>query len=323
MHDLIRNTPRYLAFVALLVLLNTGIANYFTGMLPDRAGARETLREVFSGEEGLHIVVVGDSHPMCAVEASGVQGLVNAAWIGQRYDIAYNLTQRLFRRHPGQVEVVVVPLDRHSFARDRLLMPLREPSSRWLEDTLYMGWRTGLLEEQVEALIRYETVPYLGAVDVLLDPSNPRKRLRAYEEDYPRGLADNPDAEGLAAVTAQLHAGSGVWWEEVLEEYLAAILDLCRREGVRVVAVRYPVSAPYWEAVQPLVPLEEWRERVANLLRHYPEVPVLDYSRLAHDRPEFFIDSDHVHPRHAPEFTAKLYEDLMSLRREGRHGPSE
>ena len=313
MRDFMKKAARYAAFLGLFFLLNAGLGNAFIAAMPDRAGARSHLSQVFAEGHTPHVLVVGDSHPMCAVDPSRVTGLVNAAWIGQRYDISYNLLERVFRRRPGEVEIVVLPLERHSFARDRFLQPLRDPSSRRFEDTLYIGWRTGLFEEQAYALMRYEIFPYLGAVDVLLDPSNPCEKLRDYERHYPNGLADNADAQGLAEVTAQLHAASGVWWEEVLADYFVAILDKCRHEHVQAVVVSYPVSTPYWEAIQALVPLAPWRERVAALLKAYPEVPVLDYARFAQDRPSFFIDSDHVNPRYAGEFTEKLHRDLMAV----------
>lgn len=95
----------------------------------------------------------------------------------------------------------------------------------------------------------------------------------------------------------------------VLRGSWVRILQLCRARGIRVVAVRYPLTPEYLAAEVRYYDVRPMRA----LLRALPPDTLLDYTRLFLQRPECFEDADHLSPLGGRTFTARFLADLRGV----------
>ena len=141
-------------FLAGLVLIAFLLQGATMHVLAARAGSSSVDRALLSPPESMCILVMGDSHAMCAVEESHIPGALNLARPGVGYDIVYAELRDIFERQPDRWRAVILPLGYHSFSRDRITERGHDPHLLRLENTCLLAYRTGLWRPLGERLLR-------------------------------------------------------------------------------------------------------------------------------------------------------------------------
>lgn len=306
----VRHFRNSIVFLGVFFLLNALAGRLAWHFMLQWAGQSRLDQALESAPRQTDTLVMGDSHPLCAVDDRYLPRTLNLAKVGHNYDIVYGKLEEILTRHPGQIRVVILPLDYHGFARDRVLMRTGEVHMARYENTPYLACRTGLSRVMLRRVLRFWLFPHFGLISREYGETDHRARFEVLVEHRPGGLRDLPDLDERLSRGLSLHFGSGVWWEPVLADYLGWTLDLCARHNVRVALVRYPVSDAYLARVGEWIPVDAWEERACQIIAQHEADAVLDYRRFFEGRDECFVDGGHVHKSYAPEFTRQLRRDL-------------
>ncbi|MCK5259535.1 MAG: hypothetical protein KAJ70_00590 [Candidatus Omnitrophica bacterium] len=82
------------------------------------------------------------------------------------------------------------------------------------------------------------------------------------------------------------------------------IVNLCKQNHIRLVAVRFPVTVEYHDSIA-----KEFREKIENVYENFDVHHFLDYEQLIDD-PQLFTDRDHLNDRGAKVLIDKMTDDL-------------
>jgi hypothetical protein len=114
-----------------------------------------------------------------------------------------------------------------------------------------------------------------------------------------------------AKLKTSIYFSPNAYLDPSIASYFEMILKLCQEHDVKIILLRSPVTAPYWQEVNKLIPVDSLQQKVGNIYKRYPNVAkVLDYHDLYFDHPEYFYDADHLNPKGAELFTKQLKKDL-------------
>lgn len=276
------------------------LARYDANVAQDRAFLARTAP--------LRVLVMGDSQPFMGVEATQLGEAANVSALGEGYMLNYWRLDRYLRKRPDLCDGVVLGVNMHSFSSGWGQFTASFSRGRfvnYLELARVRGDCAGVLGEY----FRYRGAPYAGALSTLAPHLSPKPRLMGIANWY-RAFALTTAKPARAARRAEEHYGGQVWPAKTQEDYLRALLDLCRTRGIRPVLVRYPVTREYQEAAQSYVDAEAYEAIVRGVLADYPEALFLDYATTFEQTPLVFGDADHLNALGRRHFTAMLRADL-------------
>jgi hypothetical protein len=301
------------------VVLDPVLCRYF-----DRVALRDSLLRradrQFAAVDSLEVLVLGDSHPQKAVDPRHLEGAFNFATSGESYLQTYWKASELLRGNPLGVEVVLLPVDMHSFSSfrtERIVAPL------YWRRYIGPGELFGRLGPKAALLRTVDCwiAPYKGRLDLSelsLDMLLGRRGERPLVRGYRPAPADSmPDTERgvrrMARERCRLHFGGDNPLDRRLLKAFRDVVRLCREEGVEVVLVSYPVSREYLEVAQRSVSRGELAGAVDSVLAGCGPVRWLDYTGLFRGRREYFSDTDHLSVSGAEALTGRLGADLEGV----------
>lgn len=129
------------------------------------------------------------------------------------------------------------------------------------------------------------------------------------------GERSDPEGDAYRRVAMQFK-GKG-WYDEIVAGCFEGILRLCREHDIRIVLVRFPLSAAYWRQMDSFLRTDEWEAKVSNLLAD-EDIVLLDHHDLYSDREDLFMDPDHLNMTGVQEFSSLV---ARELRDQGVLGP--
>ncbi|MBN2309600.1 MAG: hypothetical protein JXR94_11545 [Candidatus Hydrogenedentes bacterium] len=306
-----RNTIAAAAFVAGFFLLNALIQHVQLAAGIDQYSQFDP--KLY--EDRYRRLVLGDSHAVCGILPDVLGDTANYSGLGDGYMVSYYKLEGVLDTEPQQLETVILQVDRHSFALHRVNQygyGLWARSIDFADLSRYNGPQWGYFCQY----LRFHVFTYADLPDHLayiVGGVGAKERNDALT-NWMRNFAEAPLKDALVEQRIEDHIlPEERWWEDEMVDYFRRILELCRARGLRVVAVRFPVSKPYSDALDPHVPPEEFDAALHGLLADYPEVTVLDYSRLFADRDDYFVDPNHLNVVGSRAFTVRLRDDLAAI----------
>jgi hypothetical protein len=152
--------------------------------------------------------------------------------------------------------------------------------------------------------------PYVGELDVALQWLTRSRHFRdPTARDAPWTVAD---VEGGVEAARRHLLGSDPWDEAMVDALRRLVADL-RERGIRVILVRFPVTAAYAKESRRLGADPARRDALLAELQAGGGVDHLDHEALFFGRPDLFGDGDHLAPRGKRLFTDVLARDLARL----------
>ena len=284
-----------------------------------RISERQLDARVASGR-AIRTLVLGDSHAYSGADPDVLGDAFNFASSGENAAQTFGKLRWVLAAAPT-VDVVVLPVDLHSFATFRARRFDRPALWDRYVDWAEVGRTTGDPLSFL-GLAASAHAPYVsGADDALLaltpgtgSATNRGSRLRDGFRPFDDSFADHPAAAQRAATRARNMLEGGDPFEPVSFEYFRRSLELCADHGVRVALVRYPVSEEYWrEAVQKVDP-EAFYARVQETARRYAGTRLFDHHADYFGRNEKLRDPDHLNAKGAAEFSSALRDEIAALR---------
>jgi len=261
-------------------------------------------RLFWSLHEDLDYLVLGDSHAQDDLDPAILGRAFNFASAGETYLQTRAKLKKILRDRSGRIRRVILPLDVHSFSSFRA--GRMEDADYWVRyvDFLELGREEGDPLGRLPELIEGQLIPYLGRGKDWLRVLN---TLRRSQQVPVRGYLGRKSAApqslqkrwALAHRRARLHLGSGEAEDPLLVGAFEDCLDLCAEHGVEILAVKFPVSPEYDQAIRELVDVDTLEEWLTSLVADRDGVKLLDLRRELFDRPHLFADADHLDARGA------------------------
>jgi hypothetical protein len=312
MKKLIHNGVKVAAFIGFFLIVNATLRHGYLGFIDVRLHDKGVLLDPNVDLTGYDTLVLGDSRALFGVLPEGVADTLNVAALGEGHMISYyKLVQALERR---QWRTVLVPVGRHSFSRTRSGQVEHRFRTQYIRFGDLIRNRGGLTR-YVPAYLQHRMFPHADLPLHLDEYLNFRRDLQARRRTKEANLlSDFSQVEGKlgrAKAKVRTHLGPDRdWWNDEMVFFFERILELSRERDVQVVLIRYPVTTVYAEAMEELVPGDEFNARLNRLLEDWPEVKYLDYLMLYADRDELFADVDHLNAAGILLFNERLVSDL-------------
>lgn len=129
------------------------------------------------------------------------------------------------------------------------------------------------------------------------------------------GLGAVPKEERLSAakVAAEIQLRERDPFDTRSVNDFLRLLDLCRKHGIRVLLVKFPLTADYIKEAVKYVDIDRHDRRVADLLAGRAGVALLDARSKFPDRLELFTDSNHVNSRGSKLLAREIHRSLRKL----------
>lgn len=298
--------------------------NPLLGLYFDRIVMKDSLLrradEQFMSLDSLDVLILGDSHSMVAVDPRLIPMSFNFSTNGESYLQTYYKVSRILDRNELGVDVIVIPLDLHSFSSFRTER-IRDPLYwRRYIDFFDLSRRLGLLTS-FDVLVDSWFFPYSGylmptGVNFEFFTGNRTMQdlnlgFRPLNQHFGALASDERNSVAQSMVRRQLEGNDPL--DERLLLCFRDIIDLCSNTGIEVIVISYPITEEYLTIAENTVTRGDIIFAVGTVLAGHGNAHFLDYSRLFSGAPEYFNDSNHLNEEGARLLTLMLAEDLDEL----------
>ncbi len=314
----------FLIRLCVFIMVYLFVINPLLGLYFDKIVMKDSLLrradEQFSDLDILDVLVLGDSRSMVAVDPDLIPMSFNFSTNGESYLQTYYKVSTILDRNELGVEVIVIPLDLHSFSSfrtERINDPLYW---RRYIDFLDLSRRLGLLKS-LDVLVDSWFFPYSGYLmptgvnfEFLIGNRTMQDLnlgFRPLQQHFGSLPGEERNSVARSMVRRQLEGNDPL--DERLLLCFGDIVDLCSKTGVEVVVVSYPITEEYLSIAESTVTRQDIILASAGVLEEYGNVHLLDYSRLFSGATEYFSDSNHLNEEGARLLTLRLAEDLDEL----------
>lgn len=305
--------------VVYLVIINPFLGYYFDRIIMKNSLVRQAQGQ-FETLDSLDILILGDSHSQLAVNPILIPQAFNFSSNGESYLQTYYKAAAILGSNELGVEVLIVPLDLHSFSSFR---------TEKVDDDLY--WRRYIdfidLAGRLTPLTTFNLmmdswiIPYPGNlklvrinIDVLTGNRDMQELICGFRPvDGSYGILSGNEREKHAQTRIQHHFEGSDPLDERLLYCFRDIVNLCSIADIEVVAVSYPVSNEYLHLADNIVSRRDIILALESILNENGNLHFLDYSRMFSVTPEYFSNSDHLNDEGARLMTRRLADDLDKL----------
>jgi len=312
-----RMIVQFFIFTAVFLVFNSLCNELYYQLVTSKTDIASVDRDFRKWAGVTDILVLGDSQPRTSVDPDILENSYIYAFPGENYIQTYYKLKYFLEKEGLDFKLILLPIDLHSFSSfktDRI-----GDHSFWKRyiDYIELGKVKGDLLDYL--LFRLEgEFAYLGGIDATLE------YIRSYpvKLETDRGfrgwkgvLTDKTENEirQLAKQRAEHHFAGYDYLDKDLFAYFLRTLDLCKQHNIPIVLVRYPITQLYYTEAAALIPVDRLYEQIYAGLDDFGEIPILDYHDLYWDRPELFMDPNHLNVTGAKQFTTLLREDLFEL----------
>jgi hypothetical protein len=286
------------------------LALVYVGGVARSHDARRQDAKWLVGPKEVDLMVAGDSHARFAVEAPLLGYAINVAVPGEHYLKSQYRVPWLLDHGTRAVGAVLLPFDAASFSSFKA--DSFEPERVWgrYVDWFELGAHKGQRLAYAGKWAKDELAPYVGELETVLqfvtssrhfrDPTDPQLTLAlAVFEDGP-------------TVARRHFEAASAWDPDMVWAFRRILADLERR-GIRVVLVRYPVTAGYARAAADYGATRDLRDQLFAEVGRPGVVDQLDFEDVFVGQREHFGDADHLSALGKRQFTLLLGDALRDL----------
>lgn len=264
------------------------------------------------------IWIMGDSHPLYGLDPKYLPGSQNLAATSENYVLNYFKIKHSLKA--GQKpQLIIIPAEYHSFSKQGL-------SLLWNHELDDLYW-SEVIEAQELAKdvgnsepIRWKIAakffPYAGQyyraiTGMFQEPATiDSLGFIASSEVFDR----HPDKIQEAKSRAESHAGKFNLIDPLQIRYLQKIKVLCEREGIKLVAIRYPIHPIYRQCMEKRPEVQAVDTLIISQFFENSDVAGLyDYRRLFNEQSQYFCDPDHLNETGAQILTEKFRKTVLPV----------
>ncbi len=301
-----------LLFLVLFLLLNALYAEYVL----KRTGLWIQDEQFSKSKPDVKILFLGDSSTQADVNPAFIPGSFNYGLAGETYMQTYYKLRFLLNDSGFEPEVIVLPLNLHSFSSYR--------ASR-VQDVWY--WHKFIDYEElwyhfdeVYPFKEYikSAFPIIGGGEKLvasLFEGGSREMALGHLPMHDR-FSMAADKDGIASQRAAYHFRNASILHPGMIHYFQKTLALAQKRNITVILVKFPVTDTYLSIASGYIPdtkgfygiLGDYYGNVSNTY-------LLDYQRWNYTNHFLFADSVHLNDEGSAQFSRQLAADIAIIRR--------
>jgi hypothetical protein len=311
--------------IALVLLINAGITHFYLSTFMRENIAARTEAQFNEYRAGLKTLILGDSHSKWGVDARLLDSAFNVSLPGRVYMQDFYLLRSFLDRGLIDPQFVILGLDLYSFTE--------RPLGQWGFLRFYTryinyveeGWRRGELLYYTMRQVQGRFAPYAGQrAETLHFLAFGRPLTLAHLTQVPmeRGALILPswhervpvaERQRLARIGALVQLNRRDPFHPRHVEDFLRLLDLCHERKIRVLLIKFPMSAEYLAAAEAYTDIQKHNRRTDELLKGRTGVAVLHTRTKFADRPDLFTDATHLDSTGAKVLAAEINRALDSL----------
>ena len=260
-------------------------------------------------------LILGDSHGQDDVDPQILGDSFNFSSAGGSYIHSYYKLKYILDGHLKKIDTIILPLDMHSFASANLKPPL--DSWYWIKyvDYLQLAQYSPNKIFYLYEFCRGIFFAYISQRDSFLHFVKADHAPRSIAGGFipcDDVLSDDGTSTEAAEKRAGYHFKDGQLLDGVLMLYFDKIIDLCKKNNIKVVLVRFPVYKQYYQEVAKLVSNKNIEDIPQRVTRKYPDVIFKDFIDLYFEKKSYFRDIDHLNTSGAKDFSKYLKDQLTA-----------
>ena len=263
-----------------------------------------------AGPRPVQLMVAGDSHARFAVEAPVLGSAINVAVPGEHYGKTLYRLPWLLRQGSRRVRTVLLPFDAASFSSFKA--DAFEPEHVWgrYVDFLEVGRQRGAPLLYGGKWAKAKLAPYVGELATVMQLAIGTKHFRNTTD--PTNNLGLPFFENGTLAAERHFAGADPFDDDMVWAF-ERIVEGCRRAGLRIVLVRFPVTRRYAAESRRLGADPADRDVLLQTLAAVEGLEHLDYEDLFFEQPGLFTDGDHLNGWGKRRFSLRLARDLARI----------
>ena len=258
--------------------------------------------------------MLGDSVILTGLDPAVIPHSYNFAWLDANYLSNYFTLRWMLRARPENLDVIVLPLDRHSFAARRL-----DGNILFSKASFVDAFRADHHDRQrgryLRMYLRDRFFPYADLPGFWADHQDEDRP--GFDRGFLRHTNEHVLGPDAFARSATLRGRQMFREDDAVDQRLVAHLDAMLRtateHGVQVLLVHCPVTREFDDELRKHVTDSEFDALTENIRAAHPGVKVLDARDRFLDRHEYFTDANHLNPEGARVFSTLVRDELARL----------
>jgi len=263
----------------------------------------------------IEYAIMGDSHPVQAINPEYLPGSFNLATSGQKYGKTYFKLKRVLEQDNVKINNILLVIDLHTFSTNFD----REPN--WLNDVyLYSKFTPN---SELKVIYTDDTLLLLGRYFPSIGHGVDFIQLFAPLglQIINKGWIQNDNDFSKEDHTDEIHKLMNEVYltkeriSSVTIGYFIRTLELAEQNNIRIFFIKYPISKEYHDIMQEYdINNDEYYDEIFRVIEKVlgEGYYVLDYYDLYFNNSGYFADSDHLNTIGSELFTKRVYEDLQN-----------
>lgn len=294
--------------VLLLIILFFVNWLYVKFVLPEK-NSYKTVQQYNFYKDDTKILVFGSSMPRAAVKTDIIPNSFNFADDAGSYEATYFKLRKAAETDQLNIKLIILPIDLHEFS-------ISETYETW-KWSGYLGVSlrelSGITHKNHIRLWIEKNFPVIGnglELQRLFFKSESTEIIRGWVKRETK-FSNFENRTATVEDMFQRHFREGYNSNiERITYYFKKTLDLAYEKNITTVLIKYPLTREYLDYASSNINVQEYYNKIEDLLLEYNNVCVLDYQNIFADLPELFRDANHLNIHGAEIFTGMLMEDL-------------
>ncbi len=250
-------------------------------------------------------LVVGDSHPECALNDSLIDHFMNFGQSGESYFYTYLKTKKILEHNPT-IQTIFVEFNNGQMIKniDPCIWDDKHIMSKFPKYVYGLDFEDYkvLAKNNLSGLLNAQSLTILSNFSIL---ENENRTMHHLNWGRYNRLTNNGQAKLLELKDLEMKIDSTLAeYATVNIEYLKKLVKVCKERSVKVIFIRSPVHDKYAGR------LNEMTFRYIQK-KHFSKIPFLDYQNMKFEDNEF-ADAHHLNFLGANKFSLFFNEELKN-----------
>jgi hypothetical protein len=310
-----KRTYKILGFIILLLLANTALDWFYKNkVMAEMINSRKD-REFYRLQEDFKYLLLGDSHFQNGVNPMILGNAYNFSSANENIIQSYYKLKYIIEKSDKELDYILLPLDLSTF--NSIRSDRFKYHAYWIKYINYYElarhkkdkslFFTGLFARYMSYAGNYETF-----YRYFFSEGKGRSQLILGYRPKHGDFKSKKARKDITQLHEELYQ-SKHWLDDDLISYFKRIMDLCENNSLKLVLVKMPVSKQHHEKISKVVDMENYHQKINQILADKKDVYVLDYQTLFFEHDNYFNNPDHLNARGADKFSAQLKTDLEKL----------
>jgi hypothetical protein len=256
------------------------------------------------------VLFMGHSRTQLGINDSLFGNSINFASYGENNVYTYYKLKKVLSDPNNKINTVIVPNGFGTYSS--LKNPAICDHTYWSKyiDYVELGSIHEDRERYISQLIQSKLFPYTRSLQVGI---NRKFKFEGREKSTLHDLETKAEKIEYASKAIKINFINRNCYDLVAYEYLQKTLALCESKGVKIIAIKYPVTSYYFDAYTDLIEQNEWNNLRFDSLVQDEEIEILDFEKLYFDRDDLFKDTHHLNKLGKEEFSLVVKKRLRVL----------